>query len=289
MRFLILGGNGYLGSKITKQLINMGHEIVCTKRQKSNFSKFEDNGSNITLIPATSEAVETAFVYEKFDWVLNMACNYGHSMFIYDDVINSNITFPLLVLNLAAKYRVFNYLTIGTGLPAELNMYSFSKAQFSNFGEFYAKKHQMNFINMKLEMFYGADEPKDRFIPASIIKILKNRDLELTIGTQKRDIVSIFDVVGAILCAIEAEITGYYEIYVGTGEAPTIREILRYIKEEIGSTSKLKFGAIPMREGEPDCVADITNLASIGYTCKYKWKDGIKRMIDEMRTMEDLN
>lgn len=283
MRFLILGGSGYLGSKIVKDLLNMGHNVVCTKRPKSDFSKLENLDKHIILIPAVSEAVETAFIYQKFDWVLNMACNYGHSMFLYDDVINSNITFPLLVLNLAAKYRVSNYLTIGTGLPSELNMYSFTKAQFSNFGEFYAKKHEINFINMKLEMFYGSDEPRDRFIPACIVKMFQNKDIDLTVGTQKRDIVSIYDVEKAILCAIGARIKGYYEIFVGTGEAPTIRELLLYIKEETGSISELKFGTIPMRAGEPDCIADITNLTKIGYICRYKWKDGIREMIKEMK------
>lgn len=289
MRFLILGGNGYLGSKITKELLHMGHDIVCTKRQKSDFSKLENIRPNITVIPAVAEAVETAFIYKKFDWILNIACSYGQSMFIYDDVINSNIFFPLLILNLAARYGISNYLTIGTGLPSELNMYSFSKAQFSNFGKFYAEKHQINFINMKLEMFYGSDEPKERFIPASIIKMFKNEDIDLTLGTQKRDIVSIYDVEQAILCAIKANIKGYYEVFVGTGEAPTIRELLGYIKEEIGSSSKLRFGAVPMRQGEPDCIADISNLTSIGYICKYKWKDGIKEMIEEMKLFEYMN
>lgn len=44
-----------------------------------------------------------------------------------------------------------------------------------------------------------------------------------------------------------------------------------------------------MRQGEPDCIADISNLTSIGYTCKYKWKDGIKEMIKEMKLIESMN
>ncbi len=289
MRFLILGGNGYLGSKITRTLLDMEHEIVCTKRPKSDFTKLKGYESKITLIPAVSEAVETAFIYQEFDWIINMACNYGRSMLLYDNVIDSNIIFPLSVLNLAVKYNVRNYLTVGTGLPDELNMYSFSKAQFSGFGKFYADSQGINFINMKLEMFYGFDEPQDRFIPSCILKMSKNEDIDLTLGTQKRDIVSIYDVENAILCAIHAKIEGYHEICVGTGEAPTIRTLLTYIKTEIGSTSDLKFGVVPMRSGEPDCIADTLELKNIGYECKYGWKQGIRKMIEEMRENGIIN
>lgn len=289
MRFLILGGNGYLGSKLTKTLLDQGHNVVCTKRPKADISRLAGYEEHITMIPASVDAIETVFTYETFDWILNMACNYGRSTVLYDTVIESNIVFPLSVLNLSVKYGVANFMTIGTGLPDELNMYSFSKRKFSDFGKFYVEKHGINFINMRLEMFYGSDEPKDRFIPSCIIKMLRNEDIDLTIGTQKRDIVSIDDVVGAILCAIVAGVEGFREVSVGTGEAPTIRDILMYIKEETASTSNLKFGTIPLRRGEPDCIADTAELLSIGYKCRYDWKQGIRKMIREVKESEIIN
>lgn len=282
MKFLILGGNGYLGSKIIKHLLNIGHSITCTKRKNSDLTKLFGFEDYITIIPASATAVETALIYQKFDWILNMVCNYGRDTVLYDNVIESNIEFPLSVLNLAVKYDIANYMTIGTGLPAKLNMYSFSKNLFSSFGEFYAEKHGINFINMRLEMFYGSDEPKDRFIPNCIIKMLHNEDIDLTFGTQKRDIVSVDDVIGAILCVLDSDLKGFHEIAVGTGEAPSIKNILIYIKEETGSMSNLNFGSIPARIGEPDCIADITELKKIGYKCKYEWKQGLKKMIKEI-------
>lgn len=58
MRFLILGGNGYLGSKITKVLLEKGHSIVCTKRQKSDFSRLAGYMDCITMIPATTDKLK---------------------------------------------------------------------------------------------------------------------------------------------------------------------------------------------------------------------------------------
>ena len=220
-------------------------------------------------------------LYESFDWILNMVCNYGRSNLLYDDCIVANLQFPLEILNLASEFKIPNYLSIGTGLPNEFNMYTMSKSMFARFGEFYATKHNMNFFSMKLEMFYGADEPKDRFIPGIIIKCRNNQDVKVTLGTQHRDIIAIQDVVRAIIFTIDTKLKGYNEISVGTGEAPTIREIVEFIYYMTNSKSKVYFGAVPMRENEPDCVADTTKLAEMGFTCQWRWKDGLKKMIQK--------
>lgn len=289
MKFLILGGNGYLGSKVTVELLKTGHEIFCTTRENSDLLRLKGYESQMTFIPVGADKIEHVLKTGGFDWILNMACNYGKGTVLYYSVIESNIVFPLAILDLAVKYGVKNFMTIGTGLPDRLNMYSFSKSIFSDFGKFYVEKQGINFVNMKLEMFYGADEPKDRFIPDCIMKMLQNKDVDLTPGRQKRDIIAVQDVIGAILCVIDSGIEGFQEIYVGTGEAPTIYELLTYIKRKTRSKSNLNFGVIPERIGEPDCIADITKLAELGYTCRYSWKQGIENMIGEVMENENLN
>ena len=198
MNFLIIGGNGYIGSKITRELIIDGHSVVCTKRSSSNLKRLSDVDEKVRWIPASIDGIETAMQYVNFDYVLNLACNYGRGGFFNDEVIEANIEFPLKVLNTAVKYGISKYLTIGTGLPDKFNMYSFTKKVFSEFGRFYAEKHHITFINMLLEMFYGADEPKDRFIPATISKMIKGETVETTIGNQRRDIISVSDIIMAI-------------------------------------------------------------------------------------------
>lgn len=280
MKFLVLGGNGYLGSKIINELSEKGHRIVATKRGSSDISRVR--AENILWIPARTEAIRTAMLYESFDWILNMVCNYGRSDVLYDDCIAANLQFPLEVLNLAAEFGVHNYLTIGTGLPDRFNMYTMSKRMLAEFCEFYANKHNINCTSMKLEMFYGADEPRDRFIPSLIVKCKNNEVLKVTVGTQHRDIIAIEDVVNAILLVIGTELHGYHEISVGTGEAPSIREIIEFIHSVTHSSAEIYFGAVPMRPGEPDCKADITKLTDMGFSCKYSWKAGLEKMIREM-------
>lgn len=260
-------------------LISEGNTIVCTKREKSNLSRVADIENEIIWVQASVDAIDAALQYTSFDYVMNMACNYGRSNVLYDSVIEANIEFPLKVLNKAVESGTKNFLTIGTGLPEEFNMYSFSKKVYGSFGQFYVDKHGVNFMNLKLEMIYGADEPENRFLPSIVRKMLNGEDIETTLGTQKRDIIAVCDVVKAILLIIHSDIKGYHEISVGTGISPSISEIVDFIWEETGRKSKVSKGAIPMRKGEPDCIADTTFLQSLGTWNPVDWKTGIREMV----------
>lgn len=201
----------------------------------------------------------------------------------HDSVIEANIEFPLQVLSCAAERGIKKYMTIDTCLPEGFSMYSFAKKRFNDFGRYYAANYGMDFYNMILEMFYGHDEPSDRFIPSLIRKMLSGDEVNTTLGTQHRDIIAADDVIQAIMIVLNSGLKGYAEIPVGTGIAPTISELVDFIWEETGRKSKVNKGVIPMRSNEPDCAADIKILESLGDYKPVAWKTGIKEMIRKIR------
>lgn len=283
MNYLVLGGNGYLGSKIACELLENDHNVICTRRANSNLSRLENIKDRIKLIPASVDAIETAFKFENFDCVLNMVCNYGKDSTCSSPVIEANIGFPLRVLDKATECGVKEYLTIDTCLPDTLNIYSFSKKKFNEFGKYYVQERKINFTSLQLEMFYGSDEPRTRFIPSVIEKMLEGSEVNTTQGDQHRDIICIQDVIKAIMLVINAKLEGYHEIPVGTGTAPSISEIVDYIWVQTGKKSKINKGLIPARINEPSCVADTSALQKLGEWMPVPWKIGIKKMIEEMR------
>lgn len=292
MKVLVLGANGYLGSKMVHILLqDESIQLICTKRVKSDLIRLQDviNDPRLKFIPATVEAIEATLQYTYFDWVLNMACNYGRSNGLYDSVIESNIEFPLGVLDKTVEKGTKKFLTIGTGLPKQFNMYSFSKSMFSEFGKFYADKHDIDFFNLKLEMFYGSDEPWDRFLPSLIHNMLLGNPVNVTEGTQCRDIISIHDITDAVTKVVMGKMIGggYMEIPVGTGIAPSVSEIVDFIWNETGRKSIVNKGAVPMRKDEPDCVADTRLLSATQEWHPIFWKDGLRQMIDDIKKQMD--
>ena len=285
MNVIILGGNGYLGSKLAHSLVqSIGYDsVVCTQRENSRYKRLDDLKDKIQIIPTSAEAISNAMEKQDIDTVFNMICSYSRSNCLYDNVFEANIAFPLKILDLSVQKKVRRFINIGTGLPYDLNMYSFSKSILGDFGKYYSKKYDISFTDVSLEMFYGSDEPRERFLPAITEKMLKGETVEVTMGTQHRDIISVNDVVNALNMILNARLEGYSRIPVGTGTAPTVSEVVDFIWDKTGRKSVVYKGAVPMRENEPDCAADTSALRAIGEWKPLQWQKGLSEMIEQMK------
>lgn len=280
MRFMILGGTGYLGSKLICSLLQDGHEVLCLKRKSSNLKRLPEGHSRLRFCEIDDIADHLTAEVQELDWFINTACTYSREGIKDELVLEGNLLTPLRLYLLAMEAGVKRFMTIGTGLPDDFNIYSKSKAEFANFGAFYCKRSSQAkqiFLNIRLENFYGKDEPKDRFLHRIIAQMRSGSDVLLTEGTQHRDFICIEDVVDNLQMLLNTDFSpGYYNIPLGTGEGPTIREVVEYLHTELRSNSQLCFGAVPMREYEPDSVADMETMKNFGIKIRYPWQAGIK-------------
>ena len=216
MKILLLGATGYLGGNIVNRLSDEGHYVICIVRPTSDCSRIDVSSGNVELVSNNLDQIELKLREHDIDWVINGVCTYKPNASLYGDMLESNLIFPLSILNLAIKYHVKNYMTMGTGLPDDFNVYSFTKHEFAEFGRFLSEKDHINFLNLKLEMFYGGFyEPASRFMKSCHNHLLENEPLELTAGTQKRDLVRVEDVIEIIsLLVTEKIIKGYKDLQV---------------------------------------------------------------------------
>lgn len=282
MKIMVLGANGYLGRKVILHLKAQKHKVTGVYRKIPPKMKAE----NIDAITVDIKDISLEVQNNEYDWIVNCAAIYEGRDTAVHEIVDANMIFALQVLNCALEAGVKNFLTIDTSLPRELNLYSFTKKSFSDFGKFYAKKYEINFVNIVLEMFYGEDEPENRFLVRCCKSMIQGEELLLTEGTQKRDIIYIEDVCEAISVILDASLEGFQNVPVGSGEAVPLRTILEYMHEVLASESKLNFGAIPMRANEPDCVADIELLKKCGFVVRYPWKQGIEHLCEKLRVEE---
>jgi len=276
MNILLLGSTGYLGGNIAKYLSKIGHRIVCVARRNSDLSRLES--TNCEIISNEPGQIELTFRQTQIDWVINGVTTYKLNDTLYSDMFESNIMFPLSVLNMAIKYGTKNFMTMGTGLPDDFNIYSFTKAKFSDFGRYLSEKDGINFADLRLEMFYGGEfEPDSKFIKSCILKLCSGDELSLTEGKQKRDIIRVEDILVLVDILIKSTYINECKILpVGSGESHSIREMVEHMAQYCLSDSQIKFGAIESRKGEPDTLADISWYQDIGFKPKYGFYDGLE-------------
>ena len=292
MRIAVAGANGWLGSRIVRAALHSKHQVLCIFRRDADIRRLDNVMDQVAA--ACSEDEEKSLKAFCPDAVVCTTCSYKTNYDFIEESISANYAYPARLLIRTQKIGCPRFISIATSLPPDLNLYSFTKKQFSLLGRFLAEKELISFVSLRCEAIYGPDEPENRFISKVIRLLENNQPVELTKGCQRRDFVWIDDVISVLFHLLNAEletiseISGpniFAEIPVGSGTAPSIRELVSFLRENLNSTSELKWGTVPLRHNEPDLCADLSMIRKTGYTgIPLFWKDGMIRLIKGLKS-----
>ena len=202
MKTLVIGGAGYIGSHVVKQLMKCGHSVTVFDNLSSGLRQnlFKENGfiyGNI-LIP---EDLDAAFA-EGFDAFIHLAAfkAAGESMIAPEKYSVNNITGTLNILNSAVKHGCKNmvfsssaaifgepkYLPIDEAHPKNPeNYYGYTKLSIEEFMEWYSKLRGLHFAALRYFNAAGYDIDGELFgleqNPANLLPIV----METAIGMRK--------------------------------------------------------------------------------------------------------
>jgi nucleoside-diphosphate-sugar epimerase len=282
-RILLTGATGFLGSYILEALIQQGSQVTVLKRSTSDIWRISHLlNDDIQLFDIDKEPLDKAFKDNDIDIVIHTACNYGRSGQSFPEVVDTNLLFGLKLLNRAILSGVSTFINTDTLLPKNINAYSLSKKQFSEW-----LKQQSDFIqviNLKLEHMYGPRDDRKKFMPWLLDQMEQNVErIPLTEGKQLRDFIYIDDVVLAYLLVLKnrEQLSQFAELDVGTGQLMPVKDFVyeiwsAYKKLHPNSKSFLGFGDIPLREGEMvNLTVDNTQLRKLGWDVQVTREEGI--------------
>jgi nucleoside-diphosphate-sugar epimerase len=281
---LLTGGTGYLGSKILKQLVDNGYNIILLKRSFSNPVRIKEYINKITSYDIDLVPLERIFSENTIDTIVHCATNYGRGENDPLHVIEANLVLPLKLLELGKKYHVKSFINTDTILDKRINYYSLSKRQFKDW--LFVYKHDYTCINVALEHFYGSGDDETKFVTYIVHNLLKNVDkIDLTKGEQKRDFIYIDDVVNAfikIINSLDNFSQDFYEFEVGTNHPLSIKEFVELAKQLSGNEQTLlNFGALPYRENEVmNYKVNTSEILKLGWKCNRTVEEGLKKMIE---------
>ncbi len=279
---LLTGATGFLGSHLLHALYKCGYPITILKRRKSSLEKIH------ALIPKIRsyniEAITLQDLFEEASphTIIHTATCYGVGEEKGSDIFNSNLIFPLRLLEYGARAGIQHFINTDSALPNSISAYASSKKLFLKWGKQEAQKNNIAFSNIILEHMLGPGEGNERFPSYIITKCLKNAPkIPLTPGKQKRDFIFIDDVVEAYLTILENIPKGYEDYPLGSGNAVTIESFVKTIKTLSHASTHLDFGALPYRDGEVMTSAAKTNkLQVLGWKPKHTLEESIKKSIE---------
>ena len=300
MKILLTGATGFLGSSLLMALGDTYTDIVILKRSFSNDIRIAQYLKSYRVYDIDKIRINEIFEKEEsIDVVIHCATNYGRKSEKAYEVFQSNVNFPLELLETAALFNTNAFINTDTSLCKVENVkgymqnYILTKKQFCEWGKLFAGTGKINFINMRLEQIYGAGDDDSKFTSLVVHSCINNVEkLDLTDGKQLRDFVYIKDVISAyktIIDNIENQI-GYQDYEVGFGKAVRIKDFVNIVHQITNSKTKLNFGAIPYRENEIlYSEANTIKLNSLGWFPKYKLELGISEYIERIKKITNAD
>lgn len=284
MKILLTGGTGWLGRKLVTALEASGHELCLLVRPTSKI----DSPLQAIVLGDNDEAKIVRYAPEA---IIHTACVYYRKGTRLDDIVEANFRLPAWLLRIASEIGCRRFFSIGSNLPETLSYYTFTKAMLSDIGRMFVEKGLLSFTEILPEAFYDVDEPANRFLPRCISQMRANEPVLLPEGHRHRDYMLAADLVDIITFVLDKDFSAvaefkhddctYTKIQVGSGEAPSVRSFMEFIKKLLHSDSELCYGAIPPRPNEPDSIADLSVLKSLGYDIEKiaPWTTGIYSLI----------
>lgn len=286
---LVLGGTGYLGSRLVRALLAGGHKVAVVKRASSDVSRLESlTGTTFYDIEDTG----VPGVFERLgrvDVVIHAAGAYGRGRETLGDLLYANTALPLGVLEAAAASGTSLFLSSGTSLSPTLNGYALSKQQLSDWGRLVATDSvRLTFADVRIEHFYGPGDDDIKFATHLARALLRHDPVyPLTRGEQERDFIFIDDVISAYLTLVEKAHDlgpGYRAFPLGSGRPVTIRHFVQLMCRLSGSRTRLDYGALEYRPHEVmHSCADVAALEELGWRPCVTLEDGVARLLDDER------
>ena len=296
---ILTGASGFIGLPLIKELSKIKN-VITLVRNKTDISKLS-NINNIIIWNIDINSIEDIFIQYKVDGIVHLATYYirTHKQDDIKNIIQSNVTFPLELLNLGIKYNIKWFINTGTGseyqeqnsllketnnlLPE--NLYAQSKVIFDSCAKLLLKEREISYLNMILFSPYGETEPSIKIVSNIIDSFLKNKKLLIKTPNQKLDFLYYMDIVDAYIKAIEylekSKIVINERLNLGSNEIFTIYQVVEIIGAMIDNNIEIVYEDFNTYTKRLPNVDKIFNM--LKWKSKISFKEGLERMIDSFK------
>ncbi|GAB6407932.1 UDP-glucose 4-epimerase GalE [Pseudomonas sp. MHK4] len=298
MKFLVIGGAGYIGSHMVKQLLGAGHELVVADNLSTGYRNAVLGGTLVELDIADARALDALFDTHRFDAVFHFASfiQVGESVTepakYYQNNLAATLTLLKAMVRAKVKHFIFSstaavygdpeYVPIDEAHPkAAINPYGRSKWMVEQVLEDFDRAYGLKSVCLRYFNAAGADpdgqlgerhEPETHLLPL-ILQAASGRRKTITVygfdydtpdGTCIRDYVHVVDLVAAHAQAVDYLLAGGAStaFNLGNGQGFSVQQVIDTARRVTGRD--IFISEAPRRAGDPPrLVADARRANSL--------------------------
>lgn len=263
-RVVITGATGYVGSQLTKRLLEKGWQVSIIARSTSSLALLSQHEQNIDVhhYDGTIDSLAAALQKAKPSVVCHLASLFlaQHTSNQVSSLIESNLLFSTQLVDAMNQHGIRHLVNTGTSWQyfgeeqaAPVNLYAATKQAFESILEFYCDAHNLRVTTLYLFDTYGPNDPRKKLISLLWKTASSQEVLEMSPGDQLVDFVHIDDVLDAFETAIAivgSQPPGHARYGVTSGTAISLKALVSDFESALGISLPIVWGGRPYRERE---------------------------------------
>ena len=305
-KILITGGAGFVGSHLSKYIINQGYKVTIldnfSRGVKQNLKNL--NGKYFLENRNLNNPKKLKNFLNKFDIIFHLAAINGTEYFykIPDKVLDNNISITLNIIKNLNKKKCKKFIFFSSSevyqkpsqIPTSENTemvipditnprysYGISKIVGEAYCNYYLKQKKIPFTVIRPHNFYGPNMGFKHVIPQFFIKALnKKKKFEIQgKGNETRSFCYIDDAIEAIVKLCFSKISKNQIVHIGNNTETSIYKLAKKILKITNQNKKLKFsrlqtGSVKRR------VPKLNFYKKIKFKNKINLDEGLKKTLD---------
>ena len=304
---LVIGGAGYIGSHLVKELVKEKQVLVLDNLSTGHRWAIDERSLFLEGNLGNEEDLDKVFSNYKIDAVMHFAANslVGESVADPMKYYQNNVAATLTLLKMMLKYDVKNFIFSSTaatyGIPEgqllteetktnPINPYGRSKLMIEHILEDFSKAYGLHYVVLRYFNAAGAHEsaligeshdPETHLIPIILQHLLGQRekisvfgtDYDTPDGTCIRDYIHVTDLANAHILALNALLSGkkHTSTYnLGNGTGYSVKEVIETCEEVTGRKARIEY--VGRRAGDPaQLIASSEKISQeLGWTAQIK-------------------
>jgi nucleoside-diphosphate-sugar epimerase len=248
-RILITGGAGFVGSRITKRMLELGHEVHLVIRKSTDKSRIAPIINSVFIHEgdlSTPNYLKQVLGNVKPEVVIHGAASGGHSGskerlslfnnnllagFNLIEALKESTLQRLIHIGGSSCYGEHNNLISENHVLQPASAYGAQKACVSILLNQACLEYKLPFIELRPFSIYGFGESKNRLIPKAINAALTGADLPITAKDAVHDFIFVDDVVDACIAALIKPDINHQIFNVGTGVQTSNTAVISMIEK----------------------------------------------------------
>ncbi len=288
---VVTGASGYIGSRLTKALVDEGWQVAIIVRESSQLTILEDYAQRVEILRYDGNPASMMQFFQKIgpvDVVFHLASCFisDHKWNQIEQLLMSNILFGTILLEAMTVNGCDKFVNVSTAWQHyqqetynPVNLYAATKEAFEKIITYYVEAKALNCITLELFDTYGEGDSRRKIINLLKVCWKTEEPLEMTGGEQEMDLVYIDDVIRAFL--ITADIlngqTGQKKYSVATQNPYLLKQIVGLIEAEVGQPLNVTFGK---RSYHPREMMKVWRYGELlpGWKVTTELEDGLKKI-----------